>query len=77
MASSRAFVKATTTHVREGVRGACPGGDVHTTVVTNIVTIDGVEARQVETVTYVSPTPPVGSYYGQCVGRSWTPVFLG
>lgn len=76
MATQRAFVKAETTSAREGARGATPGGTVYTTVVTNIVTrSDG--GREVELVTYVSPTAPHGRYYGQAVGRSWTPVFQG
>jgi hypothetical protein len=77
MASTTAFVKAETTHAREGARGACPGGDVYTTVVTNIVRIEGVELPQIERVTYVSPTEPRGSYYGQCTGRNWTPATKG
>ncbi len=75
MATQRAFVKAETTCTEEPARGATPGGKVYTTVVTNIVTHS--TGREVEKVTYLSPTAPRGRYYGQCVGRSWTPVFKG
>lgn len=76
----RQQVKATTTATVEPARGACPGGTVYTTVVKSIVTIHpGTEdeRRYVEDATYVSPTEPVGSYYGQRVGCGWTPVYLG
>lgn len=76
MATSTKFVRATTTHTREGARGACPGGDVYTTVVTSIVTIS-TGARYVEVATYVNPTEPRGKYYGQRIGCDWTPVFQG
>lgn len=79
MASTTAFVKATTTNSVEGARGACPGGQVFTTVVTNIVTVETETgpARYVEQVTYTAPTAPVGQYFGQVIGRNWTPTYKG
>jgi len=74
--TTTAFVKAETTMTVEPSRGIRVGGTVYTTVVTNIVTLRS-GTRYVETETYVAPDEPRGRYYGQCVGRSWVPVFTG